>query len=36
MIMIVAMLAMLYFFMIRPENKRKKGSAEYAGFSDRG
>lgn len=24
MIMIVAMLAMLYFFMIRPENKRKK------------
>ena len=22
--MIVAMLAMLYFFMIRPENKRKK------------
>lgn len=24
MIMIIAMLAMLYFFMIRPENKRKK------------
>lgn len=24
MIIIVAMLAMLYFFMIRPENKRKK------------
>ena len=24
MIMIVAMLAMLYFFMIRPENKRKR------------
>ena len=24
MIMIVAMLAMLYFFMIRPENKRQK------------
>ena len=24
MIMIVAMLAMLYFFMMRPENKRKK------------
>lgn len=24
MIMIVAVLAMLYFFMIRPENKRKK------------
>ncbi len=24
MIMIVAILAMLYFFMIRPENKRKK------------
>ena len=24
MIMIVAMLAMLYFYMIRPENKRKK------------
>ena len=24
MIMIVAMLAMLYFFMIRPENRRKK------------
>ena len=24
MIMIVAMLTMLYFFMIRPENKRKK------------
>ena len=24
MIMIVAMFAMLYFFMIRPENKRKK------------
>lgn len=24
MIVIVAMLAMLYFFMIRPENKRKK------------
>ena len=24
MIMIIAMLSMLYFFMIRPENKRKK------------
>ena len=28
MIMIVAMLAMLYFFMIRPENKRKKQAEE--------
>ena len=26
--MIVAMLAMLYFFMIRPENKRKKKAQE--------
>ena len=28
MIMIVAMLAILYFLMIRPENKRKKQAEE--------
>lgn len=36
MIMIVALMAVMYFFMIRPENKRKKQAQNMRGQPEEG